>query len=98
MLFAQEYTNNAKQGKNHNNSALQIINCHESVLAYRTPAPGFYNDDDTPDFLIHYQYGPGYPVYYHAIVSCQLFSSLDDDHYAVTCGDLVSCVSIFRNN
>ena len=26
-------------------------------------AVGYYDDDDVPDFLVKYQYGPGYPVY-----------------------------------
>ncbi|PVD27593.1 hypothetical protein C0Q70_12757 [Pomacea canaliculata] len=33
---------------------------------YSTPAPGFYNDDDIPDFMVNFAYGPGFPVYYHA--------------------------------
>jgi len=37
-----------------------------------TPAPGYYNDDDVPDFLVHWQYGPGFPVYYHAVVRASL--------------------------
>ncbi|XP_059161423.1 uncharacterized protein LOC131944658 isoform X2 [Physella acuta] len=34
--------------------------------SYSTPAVGFYNDDDVPDFLVKYAYGPGYPVYYYS--------------------------------
>ncbi|KAL3885796.1 hypothetical protein ACJMK2_025834 [Sinanodonta woodiana] len=34
--------------------------------SYNTPAPGFYNDDDIPDFLVKYAYGPGFPLYYHS--------------------------------
>ncbi|KAK3581051.1 hypothetical protein CHS0354_013959 [Potamilus streckersoni] len=34
--------------------------------SYNTPAPGFYNDDDTPDFMVKYAYGPGFPIYYHS--------------------------------
>lgn len=40
-----------------------------SSLTYRTPAPGYYTDDDIPDFIIHWQYGPGFPIYYHSVVS-----------------------------
>ncbi|XP_069677500.1 uncharacterized protein [Periplaneta americana] len=28
------------------------------------PTPGYFNDDSIPDFLIKYQTGPGFPVYY----------------------------------
>jgi hypothetical protein len=24
---------------------------------------GYFNDDDIPDIMIHYQTGPGYPLY-----------------------------------
>ncbi|KAL4229159.1 hypothetical protein ACF0H5_012197 [Mactra antiquata] len=34
--------------------------------SYNTPAPGYYNNDNTPDFLIKYAHGPGFPVYYHS--------------------------------
>ncbi|XP_053408776.1 uncharacterized protein LOC123561870 [Mercenaria mercenaria] len=34
--------------------------------SYSTPSPGFYNDDDVPDFLIKFAHGPGFPVYYHS--------------------------------
>lgn len=33
---------------------------------YSTPAAGYFDEDDTPDFFIKYSVGPGYPVYYHA--------------------------------
>ena len=35
---------------------------------FSTPAPGYFNDDNMPDFLIHWQHGPGFPVYYHSVV------------------------------
>jgi len=38
------------------------------MYVFSTPAPGYYNDDDVPDFIVHWQYGPGFPVYYHSIV------------------------------
>jgi len=38
------------------------------VCVFSTPAPAYYNDDDVPDFLVHWQYGPGFPVYYHSVV------------------------------
>eukprot|EP00058_Branchiostoma_floridae_P017038 XP_002602526.1 hypothetical protein BRAFLDRAFT_93831 [Branchiostoma floridae] len=25
-----------------------------------------YNDDDVPDFMVHYQHGPGFPIYYQS--------------------------------
>ncbi|XP_021931466.1 uncharacterized protein LOC110835503 isoform X3 [Zootermopsis nevadensis] len=28
------------------------------------PTPSYFNDDNIPDFLVKYQNGPGYPVYY----------------------------------
>ncbi|XP_066299151.1 uncharacterized protein [Branchiostoma lanceolatum] len=34
--------------------------------SYSTPAVGFYNDDDVPDFMVHYQHGPGFPIYYQS--------------------------------
>jgi len=45
-----------------------VFNCVLRVCALSTPAPGYYNDDDTPDFLVHWQYGRGFPVYYHSVV------------------------------
>ena len=38
------------------------------LFYFSTPSPGFYNDDDIPDFLVKYAYGPGFPVYYHSEV------------------------------
>ena len=35
---------------------------------FSSPAVGYFNDDDTPDIMIHYQTGPGYPLYYSAQV------------------------------
>ena len=40
-----------------------------TFVSYRTPSPGYYNDDDVPDFLVRWQHGPGFPMYYHSIVS-----------------------------
>lgn len=37
--------------------------------SYNTPAPGYYNDDNVPDFLIKYAHGPGFPVYYHSVTT-----------------------------
>ena len=39
------------------------------MLFSRTPTPGYYNEDPIPDFLVKYQTGPGFPIYYHAQVS-----------------------------
>ncbi|XP_033096375.1 uncharacterized protein LOC117100699 [Anneissia japonica] len=36
---------------------------------YSTPAPGFFNDDDIPDFLVIFNHGPTYPVYYYSEVT-----------------------------
>ncbi|PAA71893.1 hypothetical protein BOX15_Mlig025309g1 [Macrostomum lignano] len=33
---------------------------------YSTPAPGYYNDDDVPDFFVQYSIGIGYPIYFYA--------------------------------
>jgi hypothetical protein len=38
------------------------------------PTPSYFNDDDIPDFLVKYQNGPGFPVYY----SSQVFASFCD--------------------
>lgn len=29
------------------------------------PVPGYYNDDQVPDFMVKHQIGPGFPVYYY---------------------------------
>lgn len=34
-----------------------------------TLTPGYFNDDTVLDFLVKYQFGPGFPVYYYAKVS-----------------------------
>ena len=34
-----------------------------------TPAPGFYNDDAIPDFMIKFAHGPGFPIYYYSEVT-----------------------------
>ena len=36
--------------------------------SYSTPAVGFFNHDHVPDFLVQYQYGPGFPIYYYSQV------------------------------
>uniref|UniRef100_A0A2C9JEN2 FAM234A/B beta-propeller domain-containing protein n=1 Tax=Biomphalaria glabrata TaxID=6526 RepID=A0A2C9JEN2_BIOGL len=33
---------------------------------YSTPAVGYYNEDDVPDFLVKFAHGPGYPLYYYS--------------------------------
>ncbi|XP_022902074.2 uncharacterized protein [Onthophagus taurus] len=30
------------------------------------PTPGYFNNDNVTDFLVKYQKGPGFPVYYHS--------------------------------
>ncbi|CAF1947391.1 unnamed protein product [Rotaria magnacalcarata] len=37
-----------------------------SSETYSSPAVGYFNDDDIPDIMVHYQTGPGYPLYYSA--------------------------------
>ncbi|KAK7105709.1 hypothetical protein V1264_017053 [Littorina saxatilis] len=36
---------------------------------YSTPGAGYYNDDDIPDFMVQFSFGPGFPMYYHAEVN-----------------------------
>ncbi|EZA56528.1 hypothetical protein X777_03315 [Ooceraea biroi] len=33
------------------------------------PVPGYYNDDDVPDFLVKYQIGAGFPTYYYTVAT-----------------------------
>ncbi|XP_060079842.1 uncharacterized protein LOC132559243 [Ylistrum balloti] len=58
-----------------NSSVLAIDGATYSVLwnrtfpwseSYNTPAPGFYNTDDVPDFMVKYAHGPGFPIYYRS--------------------------------
>ncbi|KAJ8034255.1 hypothetical protein HOLleu_21012 [Holothuria leucospilota] len=37
--------------------------------SYSTPGAGYFNDDDIPDFMIIFNYGPGYPLYYYSQVT-----------------------------
>lgn len=39
------------------------------MSCFSSPAVGYFNDDDIPDIMIHYQTGPGYPLYYSAQVN-----------------------------
>eukprot|EP00106_Octopus_bimaculoides_P010095 XP_014777537.1 PREDICTED: uncharacterized protein LOC106874346 [Octopus bimaculoides] len=39
-----------------------------SSESYNTPAAGYYNNDDVPDFMVKYAHGPGFPVYYYSQV------------------------------
>ncbi|KPM09388.1 PQQ-like domain containing protein [Sarcoptes scabiei] len=32
---------------------------------YSTPSIGYFNEDNTPDFGVIYQFGPGFPIYYY---------------------------------
>ncbi|XP_063236356.1 uncharacterized protein LOC134538795 [Bacillus rossius redtenbacheri] len=32
--------------------------------SFSPPTPGYFNDDDIPDFLVQYNTGPGFPMYY----------------------------------
>ncbi|XP_046419427.1 uncharacterized protein LOC124179248 [Neodiprion fabricii] len=34
-----------------------------------SPIPGYYNDDEIPDFMVKHQLGPGFPVYYYAVAT-----------------------------
>ncbi|KAH3701952.1 uncharacterized protein LOC127861055 [Dreissena polymorpha] len=58
-----------------NSSVLAIDGLNFSVIwnytlpmseSYHTPSPGYYNDDDVPDFLIKSAKGPGFPVYFYS--------------------------------
>lgn len=33
------------------------------------PIPGYYNDDDVPDFMIKHQIGAGFPTYYYTVAT-----------------------------
>lgn len=33
------------------------------------PIPGYYNDDDIPDFMIKHQIGAGFPTYYYTVTT-----------------------------
>ncbi|XP_014485301.1 PREDICTED: uncharacterized protein LOC106749897 isoform X2 [Dinoponera quadriceps] len=33
------------------------------------PIPGYYNDDDTPDFMVKHQIGAGFPTYYYTVAT-----------------------------
>ncbi|XP_035703612.1 uncharacterized protein LOC110843502 isoform X2 [Folsomia candida] len=49
------------------NSFNQIWNySFPSSETYTTLTPGYFNDDTVLDFLVKYQFGPGFPVYYYA--------------------------------
>ncbi|XP_064651564.1 uncharacterized protein LOC135502545 isoform X2 [Lineus longissimus] len=37
-----------------------------SSESYNTPAVGYFNDDDIPDFMVHFSIGPGFPIYYYS--------------------------------
>lgn len=42
---------------------------HNFVFSFfRIPAAGFFNKDDVPDFLVRYNTGTGFPVYFYANV------------------------------
>ncbi|GFT02758.1 uncharacterized protein TNCV_879611 [Trichonephila clavipes] len=36
-----------------------------SSESYSTPGVGYFNNDSVPDFIINYQTGPGFPIYYY---------------------------------
>nr|XP_042902859.1 uncharacterized protein LOC107443619 isoform X2 [Parasteatoda tepidariorum] len=36
-----------------------------SSESYSTPGVGYFNNDSIPDFIINYQTGPGFPIYYY---------------------------------
>ncbi|KAG7201664.1 hypothetical protein KM043_004394 [Ampulex compressa] len=33
------------------------------------PIPGYYNDDDIPDFMVKHQVGAGFPMYYYTVAT-----------------------------
>ena len=43
--------------------------CVLLLLFCRIPSPGYFNQDDTIDFMVKMNVGPGFPTYYHSIVS-----------------------------
>ena len=34
----------------------------------RVPGVGYYNEDETPDFMVRFNKGPGFPTYYDSQV------------------------------
>ena len=46
-----------------------LLICIFIVFNFRIPAAGFYNKDDIPDFLVRYNAGIGFPVYFYSNVS-----------------------------
>jgi len=52
------------------------------------PAPGFFNDDDTVDFMLHLNHGV-YPDYDYSTVRCSLCLQImlhDFYHHCLMCG------------
>ena len=39
------------------------------IIVFSTPAAGYYNNDDVPDFMVKYAHGPGFPIYYYSQVN-----------------------------
>lgn len=39
-----------------------------TFFRFRVPAPGFFDDDDVYDFMVRFNVGDGFPVYYHSNV------------------------------
>ncbi|XP_069115779.1 uncharacterized protein [Argopecten irradians] len=58
-----------------NSSVMAIDGVTYSVLwnksfpsseSYNTPAAGYYNEDNVPDFMVKYAHGPGFPIYFRS--------------------------------
>lgn len=56
-----------------------LLICIFIVFNFRIPAAGFYNKDDIPDFLVRYNTGIGFPVYFYSNVSW--LASVKKNHY-----------------
>eukprot|EP00794_Sanderia_malayensis_P013936 gene13936-15388_t len=37
--------------------------------SYSVPAPAYFNKDDSIDFMVRSNYGPGFPIYYHSNIT-----------------------------
>ena len=57
--------------------------CDDKFLIFdiRIPSAGFFNKDDIPDFLVRYNYGTGFPVYFYSNVSLFLLVTCMQFYY-----------------
>ncbi|XP_067007692.2 uncharacterized protein [Anabrus simplex] len=64
---------------------------------FSVPTPGYFNNDDIPDFLVKYQTGPGSPVYYYtqtAVLDGRTGNLLLDSMLIDTAGSQMAGLSI----